>query len=184
MVVNRIFSEAQFWDGRAATLEQQVTEPIFSPYEMKNTPEGLVAFLESTPGYRRQFEVIFGGVSVEAVGKALACFVRVLVTGESPYDYWREKEAWKGRDLTSATEAQRQKHEQLLALARQSPFSTSARKGYELFVGKAGCSHCHAGPNFTDEKYHNVGVGMDEADPDLGRARVMPSRPPRSATSL
>jgi cytochrome c peroxidase len=53
------------------------------------------------------------------------------------------------------------------------PMSESAKRGRELFFGqKGGCTACHAGPNFTDEKYHNLGVGMDAEEPDLGRYEV------------
>lgn len=50
--------------------------------------------------------------------------------------------------------------------------SESARRGLALFRGEAKCLTCHAGFNFTDENYHNVGVGMDKPNPDLGRYRV------------
>ena len=47
--------------------------------------------------------------------------------------------------------------------------SDSAKRGRDLFFGKAQCTACHAGANFTDEQYHNLGVGMDKEMPDLGR---------------
>ena len=53
-----------------------------------------------------------------------------------------------------------------------SALSTAARRGLALFEGKAKCVTCHAGFNFTDESYHNVGVGMDREKPDLGRHTV------------
>jgi cytochrome c peroxidase len=48
----------------------------------------------------------------------------------------------------------------------------SARRGRELFFGKANCTACHVGANLADEKYHNLGVGMAAAEPDLGRFTV------------
>lgn len=171
-ILNRIFSEAQFWDGRRQTLEAQVTDPIFSPYEMNNTPEGLLALLEHTPAYRRQFEVIFGAVSVENAGRALAAFVRSLVGGESPYDFWAEVQAGKDRDPALLSEADRKFAEKVRAFAQQVPLSAAAQKGHALFHGKAGCHACHSGPNFTDEKYHNVGAGWSEPLADAGRERV------------
>jgi cytochrome c peroxidase len=47
--------------------------------------------------------------------------------------------------------------------------SESAQRGRELFFGKANCSACHVGANLADEKYHNIGIGMDKPEPDLGR---------------
>jgi len=138
-VLNRIFTEAQFWDGRRPTLEAQVTDPIFSPYEMNNTPEKLVELLRGIPAYRRQFEVIFGEVSVNSVGQALASFVRALVGGESPYDFWAELQAWEQRDPATLTEEERQFLEKLRSAQEQRPVSSAAQKGHALFVGKAGC---------------------------------------------
>ena len=51
--------------------------------------------------------------------------------------------------------------------------SESAVKGRDLFFSdKSNCTACHAGANFADEKYHNLGVGMAAAKPDIGRAEV------------
>src|SRR5690242_2774751 len=50
--------------------------------------------------------------------------------------------------------------------------SESAKRGAELFYGKASCTACHAGANFTDEQYHNIGVGMDVPVPDPGRSKI------------
>ena len=62
------------------------------------------------------------------------------------------------------------KYEAALAGAEAHPMSEAAKRGQELFFGdKVGCTVCHMGANFTDEKFHNLGVGMDQAVPDLGR---------------
>lgn len=50
--------------------------------------------------------------------------------------------------------------------------SDSAKNGMALFFGKANCTACHAGANFADEQYHNLGVGMEVASPDLGRFEI------------
>jgi cytochrome c peroxidase len=84
---NRILSDLQFWDGRAATLEEQAVGPIANPIEMGNTHEACVKTLAGIEGYRLQFERIFGGVTIDAVGKALAAFERAVVTGPAPFDY-------------------------------------------------------------------------------------------------
>ncbi len=82
---NRIVSKAQFWDGRADSLEAQAAVgPIANAIEMGNTHAAVVAFLLKNPGYQMQFEKIFGRPPhIDDVGRALAAFERVLVTGPS-----------------------------------------------------------------------------------------------------
>ncbi|MFO0897510.1 MAG: cytochrome c peroxidase [Pirellulales bacterium] len=178
MTINRLFGEAQFWDGRAATLEAQTVMPIFSSHELGSSPAACLAFLEGNPVYRRQFEKIFGQVSVDNVGRALASFLRAIVTGPSRYDYWREQQR-----LRALPPGDSNPHEQAEAdkLARLYPFSSVAQRGHALFTGKAGCADCHTGPNFTDEQFHNLGVGFDGPKPDLGRFLVTGKEADRGA---
>jgi cytochrome c peroxidase len=62
------------------------------------------------------------------------------------------------------------KYEKLLALSKRHPMSPTAVRGRDLFFSeRVNCSACHVGANLTDEKYHNLGVGMDKPQPDLGR---------------
>ncbi len=93
---NRILSREQFWDGRASTLEDQAVGPIANAIEMGNTHEACVACLAGIPGYKLQFEAIFeDGLNIMNVGKALATFERVLVTGPTPYDYLVELQSFE-----------------------------------------------------------------------------------------
>ena len=86
---NRILSGPQFWDGRAASLEEQAVGPIANPIEMSNTHDACVACLGNVEGYRTQFEKIFpDGVTIDNVAKAIASFERALVTGPAPWDYY------------------------------------------------------------------------------------------------
>jgi len=177
---NRILSDAQFWDGRAATLEEQAVGPIANPIEMGNSHAGCVESLKKIDGYRLQFERIFptDGVTIDNVGRAIAAFERTIVTGPTPYDYYEPvraiETAYKG-DVESLKEDEPEEYKEYLAAKKLSdahPMSESARRGRELFFGRANCTACHAGANFTDELYHNLGVGMEKADPDLGRYAV------------
>jgi len=170
VVFNRILSGPQFWDGRSASLEAQAVEPIRDAREMANTHEDCLASIAAIPGYRLQFEKIFGELSMDAVGKALASFQRAIVTGPSHVDVDRELSRLKGRELTPE---QTSLKTELETLAGVEPLSPAARRGQELFRSdRLGCAACHTGANYTDEQYHNLGVGTERPEPDPGRFRV------------
>lgn len=83
---NRILGEHHFWDGRAATLEEQPRSPIENPFEMNSSAEQSTQNIASVPGYRMQFERVFGEVTFENICKAIAAFERCLVTADSAWD--------------------------------------------------------------------------------------------------
>lgn len=181
---NRILSGAQFWDGRAASLEAQAVGPIANPIEMGNTHEKCVTSLKGIEGYKVQFEKVFPGegVTIANVGKAIAAFERSIVTGPSAYEFYeplRVFEAANKDDLADLEALKKDdpelfaKYEALKKASDAKPMSVEARRGRDLFFSeKANCTACHVGANFTDEKYHNLGVGMDKEKPDLGRFEV------------
>ncbi|MGI9428290.1 MAG: cytochrome-c peroxidase [Bythopirellula sp.] len=185
---NRILSALQFWDGRAESLEAQAVGPIANPIEMANTHEACVQSLQEIPGYAKQFEVVFDdGVNIDNVGKAIASFERAIVTNPAPWDYYQPVATFEkayGEDLEYIKEEQAKTepelddedqqlwadYQKLKEPLEKHPISESAIRGGELFFSdKAGCTACHVGANFTDEKYHNLGVGMAAAEPDVGR---------------
>ncbi len=173
-VFNRVYGKTQFWDGRAASLEEQALGPIQNPIEMGFTLEGVVERLKGIEGYRIQFERIFGDVTPDAIAKAIASFERVILVGGSPYDYYVE--AQRFADLTDEDLAEDPELKARVEAARKAaaerPMSEAAIRGMKLFFGKARCTQCHVGPNFTDELFWNLGVGMDKENPDLGRYNV------------
>lgn len=176
---NRILSGPQFWDGRAESLEEQAKGPIANPIEMANTHEACIECLSGIDGYRVQFETIFGGPpDIEMVAQAIASFERSIVTGPSPYDYYERVRTMReslGEDLEYLEEDDPKLYAEYQAAVKASeahPMSESAKRGRDLFFGKAKCSTCHVGANLADEKYHNLGVGMDKPEPDLGRYEV------------
>lgn len=175
---NRIVSGAQFWDGRAASLEAQAVGPIANPIEMGNTHDKAVETIAGIPGYEMQFRVIFGdeGVTIDNIGRAIATFERAIVTGPAPFDYYegvRPFLAMKPDDLEALKEDDPDayaKYQVSKAAADAHPMSASAVRGRDLFFSeKVGCTACHVGANLADEKYHNLGVGMAAEMPDLGR---------------
>ena len=170
---NRILSGKQFWDGRAASLEAQAVGPIANPIEMGNTHEACVACLKEVKGYALQFDKIFGKFSIEAVAEAIAAFERTLVSGPAPYDYYQQLQKFAAtdpEDLKSDDPEQYKQYLKAKADAEAHPMSESAVRGMKIYFSTKGqCSACHVGPNLTDEKYHNLGIGMDAKTPDLGR---------------
>ena len=189
---NRILSSLQFWDGRAATLEDQAIGPIANPIEMGYTHDECVAALKKIPGYVVQFEKIFPGegLTIKTIGKAIASFERTIVTNPSPADFYEPLYAFEKvfkdelADLKSFAADNPDEYAQYVAMKKASdahPISDSAKRGRELFFGKANCTACHVGANFTDEKYHNLGVGMDAAKPDLGRYEITKNATDRGA---
>ncbi len=171
---NRILSGAQFWDGRAASLEEQAKGPIANPIEMAFTHEECVDCIQKIEGYQMEFDKVFGALDIDAVAKAIASFERVVLTGASPFDYNDQFEKYKDVDLDELKEEPEayKKYLQAKADVEAHPMSDSAKRGKVLFFNKAGCTACHVGPNLSDEKYHNIGVGMDAKEPDLGRFAV------------
>jgi len=177
---NRILSKAQFWDGRASSLEEQAVGPIANPIEMANTHEAVVKMVTEKEGYRIQFEKVFGSKpNIGQVGKSIAAFERALVTGPSPYDHFEpvRKMLEAFPDELSDLEALKKEDAELAnkfiaakEVSEQHKMTEEAKRGRDLFFNaKSNCSACHVGANFTDELYHNIGVGMEAKEPDLGR---------------
>jgi cytochrome c peroxidase len=149
--INRGFSTAQFWDGRAATLEDQSIGPFANLIEHGfASHDELIKKINSIKGYKKLFSDVYGKkkLTKENVGRAIAAFQRTLISGNSPFDRFDYD-------------------------GDQKAISESAKRGKNLFFDKARCNLCHMGTNFSDEKFHNIGIGWDDSDTlDLGRYRV------------
>jgi cytochrome c peroxidase len=151
-ILDAAYMNFQFWDGRAASLEEQALGPIHNPMEMGETLENVVRKLNAIPGYRTQFRAVFGtDVTEDGIAKAIAAFERTVVTGPSPYDRYLAGE--------------------------MGALSAAAQRGLGVFSGKGRCVLCHGGPMLSDQSFHNLGVGMDRENPDVGREAV--TRNPR-----
>jgi len=151
-LINRAWGKSQFWDGRAPTLESQVLVPVTNPDEMGMTMDGLVRKLQEIKGYGPLFAAAFGDstITFERIAKALATFERTIVSGNSAYD------RYLAGDKSALTKQQ--------------------KDGLDFFNKKGECAECHPGPNFTTEKFANLGVGMDRAHPDSGLEAVTKKR--------
>ena len=132
-LLNAAYYVGFFHDGRAGTLEEQALGPLFNPDEMNSTASQLVSTLTGISEYRSRFQEAFGAEpSIETVGKALAAFERTLISKDSAFDRWVRGE--------------------------EDALSPQAKRGLDLFTGKADCTACHKGPNFSDDKFHNIGI--------------------------
>ncbi len=137
------FFPSLFWDGRAASLEEQALGPIESPAEMNQPLDQLEVELQAVPGYVRAFGDVFGTApNRDGIAQALAAFQRTLVTGPSPFDKFLNGD--------------------------EHALSDEAQRGLELFRGEAGCIECHHGPLLSDGKFYRLGVSFR----DEGRAKV------------
>ncbi|HLJ27503.1 MAG TPA: cytochrome c peroxidase [Candidatus Angelobacter sp.] len=148
-VLNAAYNTAQFWDGRVATLDEQCQRPLMAAAEMNMIDEQhLVERLRSIPGYAEEFQSVYGeGPSLDRVAKAVAAFERTLVTPGSRFDRY--------------------------ALGDKSAINDQEKRGLGLYFGKAGCSECHKGANFTDNNFYSLGVvAAPGTVPDLGRFAV------------
>ncbi|QDV23511.1 cytochrome-c peroxidase [Aureliella helgolandensis] len=143
-ILNTAYQQFQFWDGRAGSLEEQALGPIENPIEMNLPIEEAVQRIADIEGYQTQFKKVFGeGVTRENLARAIAAYECTILSGNAPYD------RFKAGDTTALSE--------------------QAQLGMKLFFGKANCSGCHSGPNFTDNGFHNLGVNFHGETPDLGR---------------
>jgi cytochrome c peroxidase len=117
---------------------------------MGHTLEGMVSNLKGIRTYAPAFEKAFGspGITADRVGMAIASYERTVLAGNAPFDRYQAGD--------------------------KSAMSASAVRGMEIFNDKdrGNCVTCHAGFNFTDESYHNLGAGMDKPKPDLGRYEI------------
>lgn len=132
-----------YWDGRSKTLEDQATA-AWTKTNMGAKADEIVKKLNAIAGYRQQFQKVFGSDATAAnVVKALAAFERTIISGDTAWDHFRGGE--------------------------NAALSDGAKRGWQVFQD-AKCTNCHDGMLLTDQQYHNVGIGMDQKEPDLGRA--------------
>lgn len=152
-IINSAYLSSLFWDGRANSLEEQSKGPLANTKEMtkiKDIQEAhryCVEGVKRIAGYWPLFKKAFGHdeITLDDIAKAIATFERTVLSGNSPYD------RYIAGDRSALT--QEQIH------------------GMSLFK-KTGCMNCHIEPLFTDNRFHNIGVGMEDSNPDLGRYAI------------
>ncbi|WP_281231516.1 cytochrome-c peroxidase [Flavobacterium gelatinilyticum] len=148
-LMNIAYSKVFFWDGRAATLEDQASFPIQDAKEMNFHIDLATKRLNKIKGYKPYFKKAFGKekLTQEEILKAIATFERTLISPKSKFDKFIEG------DSTQLTNKQ--------------------VEGLHLFRTKARCINCHNGANFSDNKFHNIGLTYyGRQYEDLGRYNV------------
>ena len=145
-ILNMAWVSPYFWDGRAATLEEQAAGPITADVEMNAPLSDVVERLAAIEAYAEGFARAFPGegLTEKTILTAIATYERTVVSGWSPFDRWVEGD--------------------------ETAISEQAKRGFQLFVGKAHCADCHTGWNMTDNRFHDIGMDTD----DVGRAALDP----------
>jgi cytochrome c peroxidase len=152
-VLNAMFLDSQFLDGRAKTLEDQASLPITNPIEMgMKNEDAVVKKIASIPEYQTEFRKVFGRpVNYKDMERAIASFERTIISGDAPID------RFVAGDTSALGEAE--------------------RRGWTLFNGKGRCNSCHgynpSYPFFTDNLFHNVGVAAHKTDFDKLAAKAV-----------
>jgi len=150
-VINAVYLQSQFWDGREPTLESQSAQPFVNPVEMGlEDHEPILKVVRSDPEYLDHFQKAFGKtgdkITMVEVQQALATFQRTLVAGNSPFDRY-----YFGGDKTA--------------------MSPAAIRGLDVFVNQGRCVSCHVIEQtqalFTDNRFHMIGVAANRMPKDL-----------------
>src|SRR5688572_1362092 len=134
-----------YWDGRSGSLEKQALA-AWTGANMSAKADEIVAKLNTLEGYRSQFQKVFqSDATPDNVVKAIGAFERTIISGNTAWDRWKAGD--------------------------NNAISQSAWRGWNIFQAIK-CNNCHDGVLFTDQQYHNVGIGMDQKEPDPGRGKV------------
>jgi cytochrome c peroxidase len=134
-----------YWDGRSGSLEKQALA-AWTGANMSAKADEIVTKLNALEGYRTQFQKVFqSDATPDNVVKAIAAYERTIISGNTAWDRWKAGD--------------------------NQAISQSAWRGWNIFQAIK-CNNCHDGVLFTDQQYHNVGIGMDQKEPDPGRGKV------------
>ncbi|MCI0490321.1 MAG: c-type cytochrome [Blastocatellia bacterium] len=133
-----------YWDGRSGSLEKQAMA-AWTGANMGAKADEIVAKINALEGYRAQFQKVFGSdATAENMMKAVSAYERTIIGGNTAWDRWRAGD--------------------------ESAVGEDVKRGWQVFQD-AKCNNCHDGALFTDQLYHNAGIGMDQPEPDVGRAK-------------
>lgn len=203
-VMNSAFHPLQFWDGRASSLEHQAQGPVQNPVEMcvdeKHAWRDAVLRVRKNADYAKKFVEAFGTEPTrDAIAMAIATYERTVLNGNSIHD--RADVAMRQRVIEEEGSDYTLKPQDYLKVIKEAVAKkdTPALKallidpakdagkldkvaeqishGRALFFGKARCTLCHVGENFSDSQFHNLGVGVKDGklpEDQIGRFAQLP----------
>lgn len=166
-----------FWDGRAASLEDQAKGPITNPIEMGMADHDVVVKkIAALKSYALFFKEAFGDdkVDIDRIAQAIAAYERTRLSGNSPGDRWQAKPDEDDPALEDLEEDD-EGSTIIPTFTDGKHVSAQVKLGHYVFFNKALCNQCHLGYNFTDSLFHNLGVGWDAKAnklKDIGRFAV------------
>jgi cytochrome c peroxidase len=136
------------WDGHFRNLEAVAMGPITGETNMNLPEKQMIARLSAISGYADAFDAAFGegGITRRKIELALATYERTIVSGDAPFDRW--------------------------IAGDEKAIGAAAKRGFDLFNGKANCAACHSGWAFTDASFHDIGTATKG---DIGRGKLFPS---------
>lgn len=150
-VINAAYFDAQFWDGRSPSLEDQALHPFLNPVEMGlESHDPILEIARTDPYYVDAFKNVFGvtgdKITMKEVTQAIAAFERTKIAADSPFDRW-----YFGGD--------------------EGALSASQKRGFDTFINEGRCVSCHLVEQtqalFTDNRFHNIGVGINDIQDDV-----------------
>lgn len=167
-LINLGYAQSFFWDGRAATLEDQILMPVRDPIELHETWMNAMAELQADAAYPGLFNAAFGTSTIDSLlaAKAIAQFLRTMISGNSPWDKFKRFEGTIPIDAQEGYTLFK-----LEGGAAGVPFQIPGMDSTVIGQGGADCFHCHneASGLFTDEQFHNNGLDPEPfADPGRG----------------
>jgi cytochrome c peroxidase len=180
-LLNIVYNKQQFWDGRVNMLEEVLARSLDDEIQFADRPApkispetthrwgGLVKKLAANKDYLERFQKVYGvpQPTQDTIARALATYMRTLLSGTSLYDKADSERAARGDTVLAA------RHflpfvDEAMALRLEKPkeppeqLARRLENGLKLFEGKARCVLCHKGPLFTDQSFHNTGWGKSE----------------------
>ncbi len=150
-VINSVYFETMFWDGRSPDLEDQSQHPFINPVEMGlKDHEPILKIVRSDPDYVKAFKKVFGksdaSITMTEVKQAIAAFERTKISGNSPFDRW-----YYGGEPKALNDAQ--------------------KRGFDIYINQGRCVSCHVIEQtqalFMDNRFHNIGVGINLIQEDI-----------------
>lgn len=167
-VINAAYFSSQFWDGRSPSLEDQAKQPPINPVEGGlHSHKEMENIVKNDSHYQKAFRNVFGikvkDISIEHIVKAISSFERTIIAGDSAFDRYAY-------------------------LGEEDALSTAQKRGLDVFLNQGRCVSCHTMNQsyalFTDDRFHNIGVGVKKLGGKEGSVAALFLKSIRSGKKL